>query len=138
MKPKSILGHTVYYPRILFYYLPASLLNPSECVSDLKEICAQSCCHKEVFGDTKSLKKNSQQPYFWSRMTWNTLYFPLIFLFIFWIVCNAVMSCVLPQIQIMSCQLVCQTLDRPENDHFVHSSCIPTFSERTCELYSVF
>ena len=56
-----------------------------------------------------------------------------LFLSIFWIVCNAVMSCVLPQIQIMSCQLVCQTLDRPENDHFVHSSCIPTFlAEKTC------
>ena len=39
---------------------PASLLNPLESVSDLQEICAQSCGHIGAFGDTKSLKTYSQ------------------------------------------------------------------------------
>ena len=52
-------NHQIFsFPFLLTIFLPHSL----ESVSDLGEICAQSCCHIEAFGDTISLKTNSSSP----------------------------------------------------------------------------
>ena len=47
-------------------------------VSDLREIFAQSWGHIETFGDTKSVKTKSQQPFSCIRMTLDTALYQII------------------------------------------------------------
>ena len=55
-------------------HLPASLLNQWESLSDLKEICAQSWGHIEVFRTIISPKTISKQPCSWVLIHRITLY----------------------------------------------------------------
>ena len=60
---------------ILFvFWLPSWLLEPIQWISDLKVICAQSCCNIEVLWALRRAKTCSQQPCSWFPIPWNTLY----------------------------------------------------------------
>ena len=70
-------------------HLPASLLNQWESVSDLKEICTQSCGHIKAFRHIISLKTSLQQPCSWIH-NWDLKHFHCChhFTWVFYVWCR--------------------------------------------------
>ncbi len=56
------------------YHLPASFLNISDSISDLKVICAQYWDHIEALWGPRSLKTTLQQHFSWGHIALDTLY----------------------------------------------------------------